>query len=90
MQVRFFAYLRDFTGCKSVDCAPQPDLKSLVAALCDSFVKLRGRMLNADGTDLHEEIIIMVNGRRVEHLAGLNTKLSPDDVVQIFPVVAGG
>lgn len=32
---------------------------------------------------------MLVNGRRVEFLSGLDTPLKDSDTVQIFPVVAG-
>ena len=47
-------------------------------------------MLSSDGTELGKEIIILVNGKNVEHLNGINTKLLSTDVISIFPVVAGG
>lgn len=91
MQVKFFAYLRDFTRCKEVDFPYQSDMYQLTHALCDRYgEKLRGKMLTADGEELGEEIIILVNGRHVAHLGGIHTELLPGDVVSIFPVVAGG
>ena len=36
------------------------------------------------------EIIILINGRHINHLGGLAAPLGPDDRVDIFPVVAGG
>ncbi|MEG2419744.1 MAG: MoaD/ThiS family protein [Eubacterium sp.] len=42
------------------------------------------------GETLGDEIIILVNGRHVEHLNGIHTPLVPSDTVAIFPVVAGG
>ena len=32
----------------------------------------------------------MINGRRAEFLMGLDTPLREDDLIQIFPIVAGG
>lgn len=91
MQVKFFAYLREYTGCKVTDVPYEPDIYHLAHALCDTYGgKLRAKMLSADGEDLGEEIIILVNGRHVEHLGGIRAKLEPGDVVSIFPVVAGG
>jgi molybdopterin synthase sulfur carrier subunit len=42
------------------------------------------------GDDLSDEIIILVNGRNIVHLQGLDSLLSPEDEISIFPVVAGG
>lgn len=91
MQVKFFAYLREYTGCKSVDFPYQEDMYQLAHELCARYGnKLRSKMLTEDGEAFGEEIIILINGRHVEHLDGIHTKLRPEDVVSIFPVVAGG
>jgi molybdopterin synthase sulfur carrier subunit len=42
------------------------------------------------GAELSGEIIILVNGRNVRYLQGLETPLAADDEVSIFPMVAGG
>lgn len=91
MTVKFFAYLREYTNCKIVDFPYQEDVRKLTQALSETYgSKLREKLLTPDGTDLGEEIIILVNGRHVEHLGGIDTKLLPTDTVSIFPVVAGG
>ena len=91
MTVKFFAYLREYTKCKIVDFPYQEDVRKLTLALSETYGdRLREKLLTPDGTELGEEIIILVNGRHVEHLGGTHTKLSPTDVVSIFPVVAGG
>jgi molybdopterin synthase sulfur carrier subunit len=46
-------------------------------------------MLTENG-ELGPEIIIMINGRHIAHLGGLDAPLKSDDTVQIFPMVAGG
>ena len=91
MQIKFFAYLREYTGCKVTDFPYQEDIYGLTHALCDTYgEKLRAKMLSPDGEDLGEEIIILVNGRHVAHLGGIRAALEPTDIVSIFPVVAGG
>lgn len=93
MLVKFFAYLRkpEFAGCRSVDFDYYEDVYSLSHALCDRYgPKLREKMLTDDGENLGEDIIVLVNGHHVTHHEGIHTALKPDDVVSIFPVVAGG
>ena len=82
MQIKFFAYLRDYTGCKTTDFPYEEDLYHLAHSLCDVYGdRLRKKMLTPDGEDLGEEIIILVNGRHVAHLGGTHAKLLPGDVV---------
>ncbi len=93
MTVKFFAYLRDadFAGCSQLDWPAAEDVHQLGRQLSDRFgEKFRGEFFTPDGTDLGERIIVLVNGRRTTFLNGAHTPLKEDDVVQIFPVVAGG
>jgi molybdopterin synthase sulfur carrier subunit len=90
VKVKFFAFIRGFTGCSEADIPDEPDVRSLTAALCERYgPRLRAEMLT-DAGELSPKIIIMVNGRHVQHLKGIDTPLSPTDLVQVFPLVAGG
>jgi len=89
MKVMFFAYIRDYTGTKETYYQHCQTLKELLEKLSDQYgEKFRAKIFQ--GENLGPEIIILVNGRHVEHLAGLATKLNEYDEISIFPVVAGG
>ena len=89
MKVKYFAYLRDYTGSKEIEAEYCESLKELLVMLCDRHgPKFESKVFKNDG--LSDEIIIMVNGRNIVHLHGLDTSLSPEDEISIFPVVAGG
>lgn len=93
MRVQFFAYLRDpeFAGCKELSWPHAPTLRALGEQLCEKFgARFRGEFFSPDGSALGERVIVMVGGRRVEFLDGLDTALRETDVILIFPVVAGG
>lgn len=93
MTVKFFAYLRDpdFTGRKEMTLPCPGTVLALGSVLSDQYGdRFRGEFFNPEGTGLGERIIVMVNGRRVEFLDGIQTQLKDTDTVQIFPVVAGG
>ena len=93
MKVKFFAYIRDkeYAGCKETEWPQCNDLKELGEQLSlkygDTFRKL---YFSPDGNDFGEEVIVLVNGRRAEFLNGMATGLSESDIIQLFPVVAGG
>ena len=90
MRVKFFAYLRDYTGCSETDVPPVATIGDLARLLGERYgKKLKEKLFTADG-ELGTEIIIMINGRHIIHLGGLNAPLKGDDLVQIFPLVAGG
>ena len=45
---------------------------------------------NAKNTDLLSALIIMVNGRHIAHVGGLDAPVSEGDIVSIFPLIGGG
>ena len=95
MRVRFFAYIRNITGCTEVDVPCQATAGALARFLCDRYGdKLRQKIFpdgNSTGKEeFGPEIIVLINGRHVCHLGGASAPLNPDDKVDIFPVVAGG
>ncbi len=90
MTVKYFATIRTYTGEaeRHLDDGPA-DLRELLTALGRLYgVSFRGAVFS--GTELSEAIIILVNGRNVRYLQGLDTPLAADDEVSIFPMVAGG
>jgi molybdopterin synthase sulfur carrier subunit len=91
MRVKFFAYIRDITGCKEVDFPYEENIGALARALCDHYGPLLWeKMLTVDGSELHPDIILLINGRHVAHLGGIKAPLKEDDTVHVFPMVAGG
>lgn len=93
MKVKFFAYIRDkdYAGTKETNVNGCEDLRQLGEKLSlDYGEKFRKLYFSPDGTDFGEEIIVMVNGRRAEFLNGMETRLTEEDTVLLFPVVAGG
>lgn len=93
MTIKFFAYLREprYAGCKELTCPAPGTVAQLGELLSQKYgPAFRGEFFSPDGTELGERVIVMVNGRRIEFLRGLDTPLAEGDTVQIFPVVAGG
>jgi len=100
MRVRFFAYIRNYTGCVEADIPYQETAGALARSLCDLYGdKLRqkifpagdsGKTIKGGEEKFGPEIIFLINGRHVSHLGGVNAPLKPEDRVDVFPVVAGG
>lgn len=92
MDVKYFAYIRDYTGEKQTKwTAPAEDLADLLKQLSQKYgPKFRDAVFDETQTDLNPLIVIIINGRHVQHLNGIHTKLSQADTISIFPVVAGG
>ena len=94
MRVRFFAGIRDYSGCAEADLPYEETAGALARSLCERYGdKLRRKIFpsgNPGDGKFGTEIIILVNGRHVNHLGGVEAPLNPDDKVDIFPVVSGG
>ena len=47
-------------------------------------------ILYPDGKNLSPMIFILINGKNIQQLDGLKTKLNDGDIVSVLPVTAGG
>ena len=90
MTIKYFATIRDYAGEaeRHLDNAPA-DLRELLTVLADRYGTSFRRAVFSEA-ELSGAIIILVNGRNVHHLQGLDTPLNAKDEVSIFPMVAGG
>jgi molybdopterin synthase sulfur carrier subunit len=61
-------------------------LDTLVAKTGEKLAKI----LYPKGNQLSDLLYILVNGRNIRHLNGLQTELKDGDIVSLFPVAAGG
>lgn len=90
MLVKFFATFCEITKKKEIVVGVVPTLQDLLESRVlrydlpdnDNFLLQEGK--------LHPDVILLVNGRAVEHMQGLDTRLAVNDVVSIFPCIAGG
>lgn len=90
MLVKFFATYRQITGCRSCEIPAPETVLELMHELATRWPEFRPLVLNDDGTDKGDDVIVLVNGRHIEHLDGVNTPLSDADRVAVTPLVAGG
>ncbi|TLN19716.1 MoaD family protein [bacterium] len=91
MIIQYFAMLRDCTGVKEENCQlSAPNLGVLLNDLSRRYgPAFRKWVLTPEG-DLCDLAIVLVNGRDARENGRLEMPLSPQDVVCIFPPVAGG
>ncbi len=86
--VRFFANLREAAGSKSVQVEAE-DVGSMVEILIEKHPELGDEMLDEKG-ELKDTVKIMVDGRNIDFLEGLHTKIDKTKKVAVFPLIAGG
>ncbi|WP_071394709.1 MoaD family protein [Bacillus tuaregi] len=89
MMIKFFAYVRDYTHKKVIEMEPCETVEELLKVLSSRYGKPFKTNVFPDNK-LSDEMIILVNGRHIDHCDGVHTKLMDEDVICIIPVVAGG
>jgi len=90
LRVKFLATLYDLTGVLKTE-VEVPDgitVRELIDVLDQRFGKLKAEIL--EGDKLKPMYNILVNGRAVEWLNGLETGLKDGDEVVFIPPAAGG
>lgn len=92
MKLRLFATLRDLAGKKELDLAPPATVGELLEELSRRWGRPFDDQIFQDEarTALITGVILLVNGRHIAHLAGLETALTEGDAVDLFPPLAGG
>jgi len=90
MTVKYFGDIRPLVGgLKGEEWRkPEPEVGTLLRALGNRHPALENRLW--EGNQLSSTMIILVNGRSIDFLDGISTQLQPDDLVDVFPVEAGG
>jgi len=90
MKVHLYATFRAVAGASELDWQrPAATLGVLIHDLCEHYGGQFRRWM-CDGDKLGAWVILLVNGCDARHLQGLDTPLHPEDVISIFPPVAGG
>jgi molybdopterin synthase sulfur carrier subunit len=88
--VRFFATVRDITGQKSIE-AEAETVRDLLTVLSKMFgQRFAETVVDSKTGGLKRFYSCMVNGRRIELLQGVDTKLTDNDAIALFPPVGGG
>jgi molybdopterin synthase sulfur carrier subunit len=91
MRVRFFGTLREFATAKElpVAVAAGETVRVMLARLTAEHPTLEEKIWGDDG-ELRNSVHVLVNGRSIRYLRGLDTILQEDDQVALFPAVGGG
>lgn len=87
MKIKLFAGLRQVAGRSQAEAAGAT-LREALEDLCAGDEELRAVIF--DGHALHPHVRVLVNGRDSELAQGLDTPLTEDDQVALFPPIAGG
>ncbi len=90
MEIRFYATLRPIVGGRSVTLSdPAETIGGVLEQLASRYDGLQPQLFDEDGT-VRRFVAIMVDGRDIRHLEGLQSRVSAETELDIFPPVAGG
>lgn len=92
MKVNFYATLRPLVGGRTVELDVEEGLtvRELVAALVERWPPLREQLLDEHG-ELYRHVHVFVNGRDAPYgEGGMGRTIGREDVIDVFPAVAGG
>lgn len=91
MRVKIFATLRPLVGAKEVEVGVEAGdtVRNVLGKLTAEYPALRERVLDDDG-NLQSSITVLVNGRSIKFLDGLNSTIQEGDELALFPPVGGG
>jgi molybdopterin converting factor small subunit len=69
-----------------------PTVKTVISQIVstESFAALKQLLLDSETSDPRPNALIMVSGREISTLNGLETKLTEDDELSLLPVAHGG
>ncbi|TFG00280.1 MAG: MoaD family protein [Promethearchaeota archaeon] len=89
--IRFFAHLKDIVGIKN-QISLQVEKGSNVLDLLNKLFTLYDikNHIMRDNQTLKKWVTILINGREIRFLLGLQTKIKENDNISIFPPIVGG
>lgn len=90
-KIRFFASFKQITNKREVeiDLEEGATIHQLLQVLFERYSSFQDKIFN-ESNELRKWIQILLNGRSIKFLQGLETKLSNGDIISLFPPVAGG
>jgi len=89
--IRLSATLRTLAGAKSIEVPlpPGATVRDLLVHLIDAYPLLADRVIGPDG-GLSEGIQLIISGRHIDFLQGLDTPIGAQDDVLMIPPLSGG
>ena len=91
MIIRFFTQLADKAGTKELELKLEQDItdvRGLLNRLAKDHSSVAGAVLSQG--DLAEDVYILINGRHISALGGLDSLISDSDVLVFVPVTEAG
>ena len=90
--VKFVGALRHVSGAGelALDCKGDISIRALINEITKEMPALKRSLIDQQLEDPRPNALILVNGREISVLNGLETKLKDGDEIVLVPVVHGG
>jgi MoaD family protein len=90
--VKFVGALRNVSGASQlkIDCVKGLVLKDLISEVVGKMPRLEKSLLDKQLEEPKSNALVLVNGREISVLGGLETALKDGDEIVFIPVVHGG
>ena len=92
MKVNFYATLRDIAGGKTVEIPIDHGVtaREVLDAIVTKYPSMKKELLQENGR-MYGHVHFFINGRDVQFTEDdFETRIMPDDVINVFPAVGGG
>lgn len=97
VSLEFLSWLTETVGQPSVnelaldwEINDNSTVKELLAGLAQAYPRFKQAVFDIRGQKLNAAVGIFYNGRQLELVEGLETRLKDRDTLTLFPVLAGG
>lgn len=92
VNVRLLGVFRGFSGKSRITLKlEQPTVRKVIQKLTDSLpVEAKRLLVDPEFNDLRSNALILVNGKEIGVLKGLETEIKEGDEVTLIPVTHGG
>jgi molybdopterin synthase sulfur carrier subunit len=89
VKIRSFAGFRHILGRENeVELAQGASIKDLLDALCTAHGELRPLVFGESG--MRDDVNVIVDGKNIAALQGMQTKLAEGNEIALFPAAIGG
>jgi len=91
IRVKFFAALWEITGEKEVELdGTNMTVREVLQKLIERYGETFKKEIMDNDDKVKDHYVILVNGRNIVFLDGINTKVKDGDLISVFPPVGGG
>jgi len=91
MKIKVYATLRGIVGGPVIDLDGVSEIKidNLITKLFAMYPDMRKEAITRNG-NLHSAFHVLINGRDARYINGMDTVVTDQDDIRIFPPVGGG